>query len=531
MPNPPPKVMRAEEWYVGTAKTFAKRGTLLTKLDVALFAYERRPNPETLEKLKAAFTAWIDAKGGLDKALLVKRNKRDTVTLLHEQLYGDGESGSLPLRLDLNRAGMIDARRGVVYLFSHMDIKDGIFNIIMHGAIDLASASVSFASATQTIADEAKGIDPTKDAELTAQGKASTGLGLTQKATDFAAPKIEKKLAKSQALPFTGTDLAPKKIPYTFFNTPTPEPTDSKLRQIWNWLVEHLANLANKVIAIIRAKALGIWGDKSAAAMEYLPKIARTVINKILAKWLASAAPIIGGILEIGGGILNTMTAAAEKYKEWVTGKGVELMGGHPSTVAQAIRNAMWLSVGEGLYNTLKGGVNLGINFAAAGASAIVSLVISVVEAVATTCWHLVEIMRIRTFFDEARDMWKRIDNSDSLHLQPTAFNKWYSSYALTIPALAVLTLISGICGDKMRYLQMYKADDHVIDQSAFDHGVTYLDNLKIWGYEYLDNAGFSFESSDPLVTHMLELGAENKKLVELTHGERFLKVAANFLG
>ena len=243
-------------------------------------------------------------------------------------------------------------------------------------------------------------------------------------------------------------------------------------------------NLANKVIAMIRAKALEMWGDKSGAAMEYLPKIARTVINKILAKWLASAAPIIGGILEIGGGILNTMTAAAEKYKEWV-----------------------------------------------AGASAIVSLVISVVEAVATTCWHLVEIMRIRKFCDEARDMWKRIDNSDSLHLQPTAFNKWYSSYALTIPALAVLTLISGICGDKMRYLQMYKADDHVIDQSAFDHGVTYLDNLKIWGYEYLDSAGFSFESSDPLITHMLELGAENKKLVELSHGERFLKVAANFLG
>src|SRR5258705_375161 len=138
---------------------------------------------------------------------------------------------------------MIDARRGVVYLFSHMDIKDGIFNIIMHGAIDLASASVSFASATQTIADQARGIDPTKDAALTAQGKASSGLGLTQKATDFAAPKIEKKLAKSEALPFTGTDFAPKKIPYTFFNTPTPGPTDSKLRQIWNWLVEHLANL------------------------------------------------------------------------------------------------------------------------------------------------------------------------------------------------------------------------------------------------------------------------------------------------
>ena len=34
--------------------------------------------------------------------------------------------------------------------------------------------------------------------------------------TRIAAPKIEKKLAKNEALPFTGTDFAAKKIPYTF---------------------------------------------------------------------------------------------------------------------------------------------------------------------------------------------------------------------------------------------------------------------------------------------------------------------------
>jgi hypothetical protein len=67
-----------------------------------------------------------------------------------------------------------------------------------------------------------------------------------------------------------------------------------------------------------------------------------------------------------------------------------------------------------------------------------------------------------------------------------------------------VLTLNTGICGDKMRYLSMFSASGQLISSDAFLHGARFLDNLKPWGAKYLDDAGFSIRSGGDVLVNQL---------------------------
>jgi hypothetical protein len=135
-----------------------------------------------------------------------------------------------------------------------------------------------------------------------------------------------------------------------------------------------------------------------------------------------------------------------------------------------------------------------------------VSLVVSIVETLVKTIWKVVELIRMRSFFGQAKKFWSVREERNAIHTQPIAFNNWFKSYAVDIPALSVLTLNSGICGDKMHFLAMFKDDSSVISQSEFDAGCTYVDSLKVWGASYLKDAGFEFKSDDPLVKGLLTL-------------------------
>jgi hypothetical protein len=44
------------------------------------------------------------------------------------------------------------------------------------------------------------------------------------------------------------------------------------------------------------------------------------------------------------------------------------------------------------------------------------------------------------------------------------------------------------------------------VSQTEFDAGVRYVDSLKAWGSDYLKDAGFTFISTDPVVTGLLKL-------------------------
>ena len=61
---------------------------------------------------------------------------------------------------------------------------------------------------------------------------------------------------------------------------------------------------------------------------------------------------------------------------------------------------------------------------------------------------------------------------------------------------IAAITLNSGICGDKMHFLNMFQKDGYAISQSDFNQGVRYIDGLKSYASEAIGNWGFQVSST-----------------------------------
>ena len=490
--NPWLKTVAYDEWLTHTSRALYARSRELKKVDVALQAYQRSPSYPGLIALSQAFDVWKLAHGNGDEWRDSSRNTNKYATLLDNQLKGVGDTDVALGAHAFMEPALINARLGVLYLYSRLECND-MFKVILEGALDFTTASLEFAEVDDNIGSA---IEATQD-------KAGS-------AARFVEEKIRNQIRQREgkATPVTSTQL---------LEAPA-QPPPGRLRAIWDKIREKLYELAQKLLAMAqeqwaKAKEKLRWAmaDSGGTALAIAPTMLRKLCDLIATHVLAKAAPFIGAGLDITAGILNTIDAGLTKYREWSASKNVEIVIGHPATIAEAIRRAMWLDVGKGLYDALKGGLDLGLQFASQGASSIVSLVMAGVEALAKTIWKLVEVVKMRSVFAKGRELWESRMKSDSLHLRPIAFNAWFKSHALMLPALPVLVLNTGICGDKMHFIKMFKEDDAVLTQSAFDDGCRYVDGLKVWGSEYLNDSGFGFTSSDPVVKGLLKMARKHE--------------------
>jgi hypothetical protein len=534
----PKKLVSYASWIKGTSKTFSSRGTKLRRVDSWLYTYEKNPSKLALTALKQEFAQWKQSKGPGEGWKESGRNANALVTLLDQQLSGYGDRDVLSGDQAFMEQGLIHARLGIVYLFAHTDC-DNFFNILVHGIVDVATTAVDYSAAQFTIADKAAGIDPDKDQRIKDLGVASSTPATVLKATDQIDAAVRKKVGNASLRDNASLQLENRTIatPVWLQHT-TPPPPSGYLRELWDKLVDKLYRAAEEIYKFVIARCewaketlKAKWQDKEGTALQYIPGLLRKLVNFLLSKLIANLAPFIGSGLDLAGGIAKTIVASVDKYKEWAGRQNVQLLAGTPSTIAEAIQRAMWLCVGEGMYDTLKGAGNLAMDFgtvASAGAAAVAKLVIGVVEALGTTIWRLVEVVRMRRCFGQARELWVERARTDALHLRPIEFNRWFKSYALTAPALAMLALNSGICGDKMHFLKMFHDDTQIVTQSQFDAGCVYVDQMKIWGANYISESGFNFVSNDPLTKGLITL-AQSHKAVE-TRKSKALAAVLGFL-
>ncbi|MFK8080537.1 MAG: hypothetical protein AB8B97_09655 [Granulosicoccus sp.] len=403
--------------------------------------------------------------------------------MLDAQLRGVGDSDEALGVIDFMRPEMEHARLGAVYLFSNLKCDDSLFSVALEGSLDLAKAALKY-----------EDIDYNKTAASVAAGAADQGVRRIESA-------------------ILGREGKSPKTSSTQLLQAVEPPMSERLRQIWQTIRDKVLEFSAKIIEAIekklneiRDKVSTMAKNPSDAIMDNLGPILRKLVDALTSRFLSDAAPFIGAGLELVGGIIKTLDAGVTKFKEWLSGKEVMLAKGHITVIVESIQRAMTLSIGSGLFSTLKGGISLGSQFMTAGAAALVSLISSIIEAVVKTIWKMIEISRIRAFFKEAKGLWESKHSADALHKRPIAFNQWFKSYSLSLPVLSVIALNSGITGSRMTFLQMYKSDSTIISQSQFDKGANYLDGLKNWGSEYLKDTGFSITSDDKIVAGLLEL-------------------------
>ncbi|WP_244808432.1 hypothetical protein [Caballeronia zhejiangensis] len=501
-----PDIISHDEWLRGTSALLQVRGAALKDLDQQILMYHRNRTVHQFHALVQAFERWRLSVGPDDAWKTGSRNGSKCFTLLDQQLHGKGDTDAAAGAQDFMTPALINARLGVLYLFGNLELEDDTFQVLLEGAFDITNVGLGFAPDTNVAAARASEI---------------LDNSVVQKSASLALEQVQKKIRKHKE----PTLVKSNQLATSTLTLPA---LSSAAQRLYEAIRAKVEEGARKLWDMIREKVADIRNDPGGFALDTMPALLRKLVDFLCGKLLATLAPFIGAGLDIAKGIANTVDSSITKYREWVQGRDVQVLAGHPGTIVEAIRRAMKLSIGSGVYDLVKGGASLGLQFASQGASTIVDAVVSIMETLAKVIWKIVEIKRIKRFCDQAKGYWEARMQRDALHTRPIAFNAWFKRYAVPIPALSVLALNSGICGDKMHFLAMFKDDESIVTQAEFTAGGKYVDSLKVWGSDYLSDAGFAFDSDDAMIKGLLTLATSHKE--EQTWDLKVRKAVLGFL-
>lgn len=466
----PPRLMTAEQWRSLTRVTLKPRSPMLKTVDRALKRFEFDTGFSAFQEVEKAYNGWVSRKGGMNAALVSRRNHSKAVQYLCDQLAGKDVRipGDIPAFMD---AGMENARLGIIYVFGNCRLDRDIFGIVLEGGLSVTGAGLDFGDLT----------NPTKHIQ--------TGYSASKKVYVQGKSLLEARETSS-------------------------DPSQSGQKKT---IIEALTAFVKKFLDGLKKAIKGI---DLRDAIAFVVGKTKALIKVLTDTFLKAVAPFISGGIDIAKGVAKTVLAAADLIKSWWQGKGVEILSGHPATIVQALRGAMARSLFAGLYETLKGAASLGLDIAGAVgagvatvASRITDMVLSMIEALSKMVVRLVETFCMWAFCKKAHENWEMRDDPRALHKDPNRFNHWYKSYAVPFPAIAALTLNSRLCGDKMRFLRLMKDDDTVVSQSQFDKGCVFVDGLKSYAADYLHDSGFDFKSSDPIVKNAIVAAKDRGKL------------------
>jgi hypothetical protein len=279
---------------------------------------------------------------------------------------------------------------------------------------------------------------------------------------------------------------------------------ESSQASLW----EKIKGWAQEFVEKVWAKIKEVFGNVGVLG-GHLKKIALFLAKKVF----ASAAPIIGSVTGLVEGLWKTTVAFCEKLGNWIASKGVNLVKGHPETLIKGIESGLNRALLEGLYETAKSSLLLGLNIASYGAASIIETVAGLIETVTKMIWRFAERCAIRLFCSEAKGFWNARSESNSIHFDSMKFDNWLRGMTNKVPVVAAVTLGTGIAGDKMRFLQMYTGEGMVISQSQFDNGVKYLDQMKRTGSRVMERSELEFESDDPTIAGLLKLAKSHDEV------------------
>lgn len=459
-------------WISKTSAIGRKRSTELLALDEAIREYELSPTKPAalLARVAGRLTVWKATHGSGTEWKQSSRNKEGYVELLSTLLEKGEDSDSAWGRTpNFMHEQLINARLGVLYLFGHTEVNPKLFNVLLEGGLAIAGSAVSYAGVN--VSDGGLGNASAKAASVSMPIAMIVGQDLLDGAWSSSQKHIVQPSLRGQ-LQSWGEALR-------------------------NWF----RDFAKGVLAALESKFN--CEIPAALAMRLTTSICNIVLD-------VTSAGIVSGAVDTFKGTIASADAIITKVRAWRSGRDVEFASGHPSTVVDAISRGMSMSIGEGLWQLLKGAANIGIAFGSAGAGLIMGIVIAAAEMVAKIIYRLYEVSHMRTFFTQAAQHWNEKDNPEGLHTQPFAFARWYRKFVLNTPALAILTLNSGICGDKMTYLSMFRNSPDPITSDEFLAGAAHLDSLKMWGADYLKSAGFAFKGNTEMVGKLVNFSYGN---------------------
>ncbi len=470
-------VALAQKWRNQTG-SFASRSKELKRLDDAMKNYIRLGN---LGEVEDAFEGWKAKYPPGKRWQDSHRNRQFRSFEALNAILGAGDTdanfGAGPAFMTPDH---VSARQGVLFLFGNMEVDTSVAAVILEGGMNIVGGALNYAGA-----DKGTG----GGLGIAAAGDAALNLGTARVVMD----KVLNVGLDTDSNPNFARQGYGSVVGGMGLND---------IQKAFYTLKEKLHTYFTNFVQNLKTELMDKFGIVDMALGSV-----RNLINVLVSKLAASAAPIVGGAMNMVTGITQTIDRGMTNFKAWKSGKGVVLSQGHPTSVVTAITTAMKASLFEGLWTTLKGATSIGLA-AFGGISAIVDMVVAGVEMLVKVIWRLVECSKIKSFCAEAAEHWGRNQGAD-FATKPFAFNAWFRKASAYIPAIPILTLNSGLCGSKMIFLQMFHATggpSSVISQDEFDKGVGYIDNhLKPWGAHYLKECAYGFTGQSHQVVAAIE--------------------------
>lgn len=542
-------------WKNETAVTLKLRSTELKALDKAI---ERYCNPgggtaANLALVKTSFRAWKGSASGRNTS---SRNASGIVEELEGYLNGTTPMNNAYL------SSQVDGRLGLLYVYGGLDVDTKLFNLVLESAFELGSAAFNF-SGTQDDLKKAMPTSMDKEVRENLGSLAGDVLGDDivkagrDKLIDRAGDAYANRGQKNQAIPTPPPRPAPRALagaPLPKVNLatggtlrmdkglnsaqaleqPASEPPNAVLqfsRDVINAIREKLKQFAAHVWAKLKQQFDKFQEAPFDYTKEWGARVA-TLINFIVCKILGevgrAAAPIVGGAIAIGKGVADTISACKDKYDTWIVTKEVDFSPGHPQAVVDSIKLTQTAGIGQGIYGTLKGATQLGLDVGAAASGAIFGLVVSACEILAKFIHRLWDSSRLKSFAIKCQAMYTRnkalIDSGkEANELRAGEFGKMMRTYMLTCPTIACVGLTSNYAGDAMQWLDMnstfnkgakvsnadWKAGNKEFDDAAasFAKGTEALTHLKKLARDFLVDSGFVFKHRDDSVAFFLKAG------------------------
>jgi len=301
------------------------------------------------------------------------------------------------------------------------------------------------------------------------------------------------------------------------------------------------------------AKAASVAGEATSAVIQKIKTIIseffRKLVNKMKmvygealcgAEWFAEfgtwlTAEFAGnfssfipgwGYVQSAADIYSGVKQAAFKSYDLVTqmyaGRGVELLGGHPSIIANALARHSAVGVMGGLKSAAIGATKIGLEAAGdafAGAGVLVSAISGLFERVVKLVDYMVQRSLVGKVLKRAKKEWVNRDSNSSLVKDHKRFSEWFQTAVITTPIIAAIVMGSGFVAHPYKFIQLLTPTLGVISQGEFNKGVVYIEKLKALstGYvqEYADGYSVNFTSPDGMVNARLKELMEGKGILD----------------
>ncbi|MCG7498053.1 hypothetical protein MHO82_14375 [Vibrio sp. Of7-15] len=240
------------------------------------------------------------------------------------------------------------------------------------------------------------------------------------------------------------------------------------------------------------------------------------------------------GYVQNAADIYSGVKQAIFKSKDFVTqmyaSRGVNLLGGHPSIIANALARHSLAGVAGGLKTAAVGITKTGLEAAGdafAGIGTLVSALSGMFDRVIKAVDWMIQTCLVDSVLTRAKKEWNNRASSTSLVHDHKRFSEWFQNSVITTPVIAALVMGSGFVAHPNKFLQLLNANGTITSQDSFSKGIVYIEKLKdlstSYVQEYTDGYGVDFTSKDGMVSARL---AELKTGKGILHGEEIAVTA-----